>query len=207
MNPERLDLQELLGQGQSSVLFHQMVARINQEALFVYPTETIYGIGGIATDRVRERVLRAKKREGVNPLILIAGNREVFAGYNVIFNRHAEELAEAFWPGKLTLILPVAHTHETVGIRVSDHPFIAQLAGHVDLPLYSTSANISDTPYTNDPDTIYDLFAACMDFMVDAGVLPDAAPSTVVDVSQSAGYAIVREGAMGADAIRKILDR
>lgn len=207
MKPERLDLEEILLGDQSSESYVQMIEKIRQEALFVYPTETIYGIGGIASDRVREKIYKAKKRKPENPLILIAGNVTIFSENNVVLNKRAELLAEAFWPGNLTLILPVDDSSETVAVRVSDHPFLQRLAQDVRMPLFSTSANISGTKYVNDPETIYYLFSDSIDFMVDAGVLPTSSPSTVVDVSRTDTYTIVREGAVSSDAVRRILDK
>lgn len=207
MKPERLDLEEILLGDQSSEPYVQMVEKIRQEALFVYPTDTIYGIGGIVSDRVREKIYQAKKRKPGNPLILIAGNVTIFSENNVVLNKRAELLAEAFWPGNLTLILPVAGSSETVAVRVSDHPFLQRLAQDVRMPLFSTSANISGTKYVNDPETIYYLFSDSIDFMVDAGILPTSSPSTVVDVSRTYTYTIVREGAVSSDAVRTILDK
>jgi len=207
MKPERFDLEEILLSDQSSEPYVQMVEKIRQEAFFVYPTDTIYGIGGIASDRVREKIYQAKKRKPGNPLILIAGNVTIFSENNVVLNKRAELLAEAFWPGNLTLILPVAGSSETVAVRVSDHPFLQRLAQDVRVPLFSTSANISGTKYVNDPETIYYLFSDSIDFMVDAGVLPTSSPSTVVDVSRTDTYTIVREGVVSSDAVRTILDK
>ncbi len=206
MKPERLDLEEILLSDQSSEPYVRMVEKIRQEALFVYPTDTIYGIGGIASDRVREKIYQAKKRKPGNPLILIAGNVTIFSENNVVLNKRAELLAEAFWPGNLTLILSVAGSSKTVAARVSDHPFLQRLAQDVRMPLFSTSANISGTKYVNDPETIYYLFSDSIDFMVDAGVLPTSSPSTVVDVSRTDTYTIVREGVVSSDAVLKILD-
>lgn len=207
MKPERLSLHDILSGDISSVVFQRMIEHINQEALFVYPTETIYGIGGIATPVVKEKVYRAKKRKPDNPLILVAGCLSVFSQCNLIFNKNAEILAEKFWPGNLTLIVPVANTGEKVGIRVSDHPFLQRLVGHVTLPLYSTSANISGTEYVNNPEIIYTLFSDTIDIMIDDGVLPESLPSTVVDVSHTSDITIVREGTVRSDLINKVLDK
>lgn len=205
MKPERLCLKDIIDD--RSGVFRRVIAKIKRESLFVYPTETIYGIGGIATRVVKEKIFYAKIRKPENPLILIAGCLSAFSGFNFVFNKKADILAEAFWPGKLTLILPVADSKEKIGIRVSDHPFLKILANHVKQPLYSTSANISGTKYVNDPDIIYNLFSDKIDMMIDDGVLPESPPSTVVDVSCNDDVRIVRKGAVSADKIQTALEK
>jgi len=205
MKAERLKLEEIIAGGTQSDAFQRVVAKIQSGALIVYPTETIYGIGGIAVSSVRERLYKVKKRQDNNPLILIAGQVSVFSAYNVVFNKTAEKLAGSFWPGRLTLILPVAKTGQTIGIRVSDHPFIQMLAEHVALPLYSSSANMSGVEYVNDPDHICHVFSDTIDLMIDDGVLPQSLPSTVVAVSHDGEVRIVREGAISRELINETI--
>ena len=207
MKPDRLKLRDILDGSISPVLFERVIAQIKQGSLFVYPTETIYGIGGIATNDVKEKIYGAKRREPENPLILIGGCLSLFSNYNIVFNKNAEILAEAFWPGRLTLILPVADSKEKMSIRVSDHPFLQMMTEYVELPLYSTSANISGTEYVNDPDIIYDIFSDKIDMMIDDGVLPESSPSTVVDVSNNEDVIIVREGTISSDNIKEVVNK
>jgi L-threonylcarbamoyladenylate synthase len=205
--PERYLLHRLLQEGAGAAGCERLVRRINGGALFVYPTETIYGLGGIATDAVRRRIYETKKRKPDNPLILVAGTFHAFSSYDLVMNTNAKKLAETFWPGNLTLIMRAGQAGETTGIRVSAHPFLQLIAPAVPYPLFSTSANISGEPYVNDPDAIYDLFHGAIDFMIDQGVLPDAVPSTVVDVSSDTGVAVLREGIVKKEKILEILSR
>lgn len=205
MKPERLKLKDIIDGSIAPALFERMVARINQGSLFVYPTETIYGIGGIATGKVREKIFNAKRRKPENPMILIGGNLSLFSNFNLQFNRNAQILAEAFWPGKVTLVLSVSGSREKMSIRVSDHPFMQMLTEYITLPLYSTSANISDTEYCNDPDTIYSIFYNTIDMMIDDGKLHESLPSTVVDVSDHEGITVIREGVVSAENIMKAI--
>lgn len=207
MKPERLKLKDIIGGSISPVLFERAIAQIKQGSLFVYPTETIYGIGGIATNEVKEKIYDAKRKKPENPLILIGGCLSLFSGYNIVFNKNAEILAEAFWPGRLTLILSVADSKEKISIRVSDHPFLQMMTEYIELPLYSTSANISGTEYISDPDVIYNVFSDKIDMMIDDGVLPESIPSTVVDVSRNENIDIIREGTISTDKIKEVINR
>jgi L-threonylcarbamoyladenylate synthase len=178
---------------------------IGRGAVFVYPTETIYGIGGSsAVPGVKERIFRAKRRAPDNDLILIAPDRAFFSRIPLIVPPAAEALAAAFWPGRLTLVLPLRHEAASVAIRVARHPFIDAIFPFLEAPLYSTSANISGEAYTNDPARISAIFAGKIDFFIDAGSLPASPPSTVVKIGRDGTAELLREGAIPADRIEEI---
>jgi L-threonylcarbamoyladenylate synthase len=199
---ERISLASLAHSGKSAENLDKLVGRINQGAVFVYPTETIYGIGGRAdSEDVEKRIRSIKGRHKVSPLILIAADVKHFNSLGLRFTRSARLLAEKFWPGNLTLIVQSTRTRDGVGIRISDHPFITALYTRLDVPLFSTSANISDTPYANDPDAIFNTFRGKVDFMIDAGVLPESMPSTVARIAEDDTVEILREGVVPAERV------
>lgn len=78
---------------------------------------------------------------------------------------------------------------------------------YIELPLYSTSANISGTEYISDPDVIYNVFSDKIDMMIDDGALPESIPSTVVDVSRNENIDIIREGIVSTDKIKEVINR
>jgi L-threonylcarbamoyladenylate synthase len=120
----------------------------------------------------------------------------------------AQHLAAAFWPGNLTLVVPLGMKGtRTLGVRVSNHPFIRALSEYIDEPLYSTSANRSGEPYHGDPEHIAALFDGRIDFMIDAGILPPSAPSSVVAVDREGSVKILREGAIAWAEIEKVVGR
>jgi L-threonylcarbamoyladenylate synthase len=170
--------------------------------VFVYPTETIYGIGGRADSKaVEERIKAIKGRSKQFPFILIAADLGNFSSYDISFPAKARMLAKKFWPGNLTLILPWKSHKNGVGIRISDHPFVVALCKEISMPVFSTSANISNEPYENDPNEIFGIFDGKVDFLVDAGMLPDSKPSTIVRIRADDSFEIVREGAIGKETI------
>jgi L-threonylcarbamoyladenylate synthase len=205
MTPDRYYLDDLLSGDEGSEKLTSVIGKIKQEAVFVYPTDTIYGIGGIATPVVKRRIFLAKRRSLEHPLTLIAGDIGIFLALNLIFDKKAQVLADTFWPGDLTIILSTTGSDEKIGVRVSDHPFIQLMATHLQEPLFSTSANISGEKYINDPDTIYDLFFDDVDMMIDGGKLPVSLPSTVVDASGEK-IEIVRQGAVSSEKILSIVE-
>jgi L-threonylcarbamoyladenylate synthase len=207
MPAERILLSQLLTEGNGSAdLLDRFAWRIREGAIFIYPTETIYGIGGRADNQqIESRILEIKKRPPESPMILLAADRKAFEHLSPVFPRAAETLAQKFWPGSLTLVLPSPHVPQGIGIRVSPHPFMKLLHFLIDKPVFSTSANISGQPYTNDPDRIFQIFRNDVDFMIDDGILPVSAPSTVVRVTEENRVEIIREGAVSRYEIEKAL--
>lgn len=179
-----------------------MLKELGGGAVFVYPTETVYGIGGVCTiHSVKDRILHAKERDACLPMILIAPSRSFFSKLPLEFPPAAETLVGEFWPGVLTLVLPASAGGDDIAIRVSMHPCIEALFTHLEAPLYSTSANMSGKEYVNDPDVIFSFFSGSVDFMIDAGPLPPSLPSTVVKVGRDDAVAVLREGAIEAARI------
>ena len=127
-------------------------AVLRQGSLVAFPTETVYGLGGDArSDLAVARIFEAKGRPRFNPLIVhvpdVAAARE-FA----VFDARAEEVAARFWPGPLTLVLPlraaglsalVTAELPSVAIRVPAHPVAQALLRHFGGPLAAPSANPS----------------------------------------------------------------
>lgn len=199
--PKRISVDSFINQDASSSEFNNIINSIGEGALFIYPTETIYGIGGIAEEELEERIYKAKIRKPDNPMLLISSSLDHFKFLNLKIDDKAEELSEKFWPGNLTLILPHKDNENIkTGIRVSSHPFIKKLCDSLKRPIYSTSANISGDEYRNDPDYIFDIFKNDIDLMFDMGKLPESEPSTVVMVEKE-NVKVLREGVIKTEEI------
>jgi L-threonylcarbamoyladenylate synthase len=198
---ERIPCAPLLA-GQYGTSIADLARRIENGAVFIYPTETVYGIGG-RSDRldVERRIRSVKERRSSAPFILLAANRNRFEAAGLSFSGNAELLAGKFWPGNLTLVLASPAAPDGIAVRVSNHPFIAALDAVLQVPVFSTSANLSNSPYVNDPDTIFSVFCGRVDFMIDAGVLPESRPSTVVRVRADDSIEIVRQGILPVESI------
>ncbi len=121
--------------------------------LAAFPTETVYGLGADATnDLAVAQIYEAKGRPAFNPLIVHVADLEAARKY-AIFNDSAVKLAETFWPGALTLVLPrrpdcalsllVSAGLDSIAIRVPNHPVADDLLGTSGLPVAAPSANRS----------------------------------------------------------------
>ena len=201
---DRIPLATVLSADRAVLL--RVAGRIKNGEVFVYPTETIYGIGGRADSaEVEKRIRSLKGRSQQSPFILIAADLGNFASYEISFPPKARILAAKFWPGNLTLVLPRKNHECGAGIRISGHPFIAEICKEIDMPVFSTSANISEEPYHNDPDEIFRKFIGQVDFFIDAGRLPESKPSTIVKIKGDDSFEILRDGAICKDSILKTL--
>ncbi len=126
---------------------------LRQGLLVAFPTETVYGLGGDARDgEAVARIYEAKGRPSFNPLIAHVASVEAAQRF-VQWSDQAERLANAFWPGPLTLVLPLKPGHgvsslvtaglDTLAVRVPAHPTARALLAAVDGPVAAPSANPS----------------------------------------------------------------
>src|SRR5277367_3683789 len=118
--------------------------------LVAFPTETVYGLGANALDASAvAKIYEMKGRPATSPLIVHASSIEMVRTLVSEWPREAEELAQRWWPGPLTLVLPkAAHIPDivtaglpTVGVRVPSHPLALELIEAAGLPLAAPSAN------------------------------------------------------------------
>lgn len=123
---------------------------LRQGKLVVFPTETVYGIGANALDAAAvERIFRAKGRPAYNPVIVHIGNRTDVSRVVSDWPASAQILADKFWPGPLTLVLPkhseipavVTAGGPTVAVRMPAHPIALRLIQLAGVPLAAPSAN------------------------------------------------------------------
>lgn len=181
----------------------------------VFPTDTLYGLGCNALDaRAVGKVFDIKHRSYVKAVPLLVRDLS-WARELAYISPEQERLMARLWPGKITFVLPrrpivpaiTCGGGQTVGIRAPDDAFIQALLRQVGYPLAGTSANLSGNESLQDARTIAEVFAKTMpqpDLIIDAGIIADSEPSTVVDLSGRIPR-ILRQGAVRADKILALL--
>ena len=189
------------------------VKAIHAGGVIAMPTDTFYGLAAdpFRADSVA-KIFAVKGRSAERALPLIAADAEQVRDRIGALPPLAERLASRFWPGPLTLLLVAPSTLAEavsggtgkVGVRVPDHAVARALCAACKTPLTATSANISGTPPSSDPDEIWRTLGDRVDVLVDAGMTAGGAPSTVVDTT-GAMPVIVREGAISWTAIQACL--
>ncbi len=163
--------------------------------LVAFPTETVYGLGGVATsDLAVAAIFAAKGRPRFNPLIVHVANRTAAAGL-ALWDELADRLASRFWPGPLTLILPrapdcplsplVSAGGPTVGLRVPAHPVALALLEATGLPLAAPSANPAGAISPTTAEHVALGLGERVDLILDGGACRVGVESTVLDLSEA----------------------
>jgi L-threonylcarbamoyladenylate synthase len=182
--------------------------------LVAFPTETVYGLGGDATnDRAVAAIFAAKARPRFNPLIVHVpdlAHAEILA----VFNEPARRAAARFWPGPLTLVLPrqpaaglsllASAGLDTVAIRVPAHPMAQALLREADRPVAAPSANRSGGISATEPAHVADDLGGAVALILDDGPTPVGLESTVLDLT-GASPALLRPGAVTLEALADLL--
>ena len=123
---------------------------IRQGGLVAFPTETVYGLGANALDAAAvARIFEIKGRPATSPLIVHVASMEMARKLAVNWPVMAEELAQRYWPGPLTIVVPkspeipdiVTAGLPTVGVRMPDHPIALRLIEAAGVPIAAPSAN------------------------------------------------------------------
>ncbi|MEI7498104.1 MAG: L-threonylcarbamoyladenylate synthase [Candidatus Falkowbacteria bacterium] len=182
----------------------RVVQCLEQGGVIAYPTETVYGLGCDPTNLAAvERIYRIKNRAKDNAVLCLMPDLLTAEKY-VVFNRGARSLAQAHWPGALTLVLPLkiewftVFQAKTLGVRVSSHPLTSRLLRAFNQPLVSTSANLSGQAPALRPDEVIFYFNDKVeqpDLLLAGEILGQGLPSTVVDVTTEEPQ-VLRQGAI-----------
>ena len=181
------------------------------------PTDTLYGLAADALNpEALDRVYAAKGRPADMPLpVLVSGweqSRQV-AAVSSDDGLTARRLAEAYWPGPLTMVLPAApglpHRltagRDTVAVRMPDHPVPLALANALGRPITGTSANRSGEPDITDADELRRALAHWVDGIIVCGPEPVGAASTIVSVS-AGSVRLLREGVLPYERLLATLE-
>lgn len=191
----------------------EAVEAVSSGQLIVYPTETFFGIGGLA---LREEsvllVYQAKKRSPAEPLPVIIGHEDQLPLLAAQVPDALAGLLRALWPGPLTVIFPAGEGvpaallagGEKVAVRLTSHPAARELCLHCG-PLTASSANIAGQPPTVRADGISaELLPACAGVLAAAPSPRGGQPSTLIEMIEPGLLRIIRPGAVSPVALRQL---
>lgn len=189
----------------------EIARALENGAVAVFPTDTVYGIGtGAFCEASIARICALKDRPLSQPFQLLASSVEQAASVGV-FCAEAEKLARVCWPGGLTLIVPpnekgkpLARGFAGIGLRVPSCAFLTDILAEMKHPLASTSANVHGQPVLTDAQYIINTFSAKADIIIAGGVLKSTA-SSVVNFSVGKEPVLVREGTFSKAQLEEIL--
>ena len=188
------------------------IAALRAGELVVYPTETFYAIGADAFSPIAlRRLFQVKQREPGRPVGLIAADSAMAFSVAREIPNDARRLADAFWPGPLTLVLPARgeiapelRGVDGVGVRVSPNPVARALSAGVGRPITATSANLSGEAPASTLEQARAGLGEKVKVYLEGGKLTAPAPSSVVAINAS-GWKMVRVGAISEDQIAAAL--
>jgi L-threonylcarbamoyladenylate synthase len=168
------------------------------------PTDTVYGVAALANEEGVRRLIAAKERDAAKGIPLLIDALDQLTGVTSV-PPAAQRLAERFWPGPLTLVLPLSETRTapalltggrpTIGVRVPQHAVPRALARALG-PLAVSSANLSGEPAARTAREVINALGDRVALVVDGGPSPGGVPSTVVEVLDEGRPTVLREGAI-----------
>jgi L-threonylcarbamoyladenylate synthase len=182
----------------------EAVAALRGGELVVYPTETFYGIAADPfSARALERLFAIKERDPHKPIALIAADAKMAFEIAEEVPKIARQLALAFWPGPLTIVLPAREGLPSqllgpdggVGVRVSSHPIAHALSDELGRPVTATSANRSGQEPATTLQAARKSLGHQVKVFLEGGTLSASAPSTVV-ACEPHGFRVIRAGAI-----------
>jgi sua5/yciO/yrdC/ywlC family protein len=188
---------------------------LQQGEIVSFPTETVYGLGAIATSQEAVlKVFEAKGRPSDNPLIVHISDINQMTSTVEEVPEIALTLAKAFWPGPLTMILKtkpgiyapaLSAGLPTVSFRMPNHPLTLELITKVGIPLVGPSANLSTKPSPTKVEHVFEDMNSRIRGIVDGGSSTVGVESTVIDLTNEEGPVILRPGVITKEQIESVI--
>lgn len=194
--------------------YAQAIEYLLQGGVVAFPTETVYGLGAIATnEQAVAKIFAAKGRPSDNPLIVHVGTIEEIERYVTHIPPAAQKCMDAFWPGPLTLVLQakpntlannVTAGLSTVGLRMPDHPVALALLQQLGQPLAAPSANKSGKPSPTKAEHVVDDLNGIIPMVIDGGATGIGLESTVLDMTLTPPV-ILRPGGVTKEMLESVI--
>ncbi|HWL25709.1 MAG TPA: L-threonylcarbamoyladenylate synthase [Ureibacillus sp.] len=194
--------------------YSQAVDLLNKGEVVAFPTETVYGLGAVATNEdAVKKIFAAKGRPSDNPLIVHIGSIEEVSTYIEKVPEIAKKCMEKFWPGPLTIVMKakknvlapsVTAGLSTVGLRMPDHPVALTLLQTLKKPVAAPSANKSGKPSPTKAKHVEEDLQGQIPLILDGGTTGIGLESTVLDVTVTPP-AILRPGGITKEMLEEVI--
>jgi L-threonylcarbamoyladenylate synthase len=189
------------------------ISILKKGGVVAYPTDTVYGLGACMTDTAAvDRIFQVKGRPKGMALPVLLADKVQMESIVTSVPLSALRLADEFFPGALTIILPksdivpdiITGGGRTVAFRIPDHPVPLALIKGLGKPIVGTSANLSGQPSALTAGEVQAQIGDKIDMVIDGGRCPGGIESTVIDLSGKKPV-VRRQGAISIEKLRKIL--
>ena len=160
----------------------QTVKVLSSQGLVVLPSDSCYGLSGLAFDAsVVKKIAQFKSQPDSKPISVCLATARQLWDY-VEFDENIQDFIELYWPGPITLVLPLKDSNLWVGFRLPDHNLTRNLVERLGAPIFTTSANEHGKPEVYDVEQLsqQDLDLQKLDLILDGGTLDFNAPSAVL---------------------------
>lgn len=178
----------------------QALRTLETGGIIAYPTEAVYGLGCDPLNAAAVlRLCALKQRPLEKGLILIASRYRQLMPFIAELDKHTRRMVKSTWPGPVTWLLP-AHPdtpawlrgkHDTIAVRVTDHPIAAALCHAYRSPIVSTSANVSNHPPARNALQVRRIFADALDLILHGDTGGRRKPTEIRDIATGT---IIRSG-------------
>ena len=204
MEPTKSDLEKQI---------KKAISVLKNGGVVAYPTDTVYGLGACMTDITAvDRIFQVKGRPKGMALPVLLTDYSQIREIVVSIPPVAQQLADEFFPGALTIILPksdavpdiITGGGRTVAFRIPNHPVPLSLIKGLGKPIVGTSANLSGQPSTLTAAAVRLQIGDKIDMVIDGGRCPGGIESTVIDLSGDRPI-VRRKGAISLEKLSKIL--
>jgi L-threonylcarbamoyladenylate synthase len=195
----------------SPEMLSRVLEILNNGGLIALPTDTVYGLGAMAFDGPTVKsIYTVKGRSNEKAIPILIGDPADLEKVSAEVPTMAQTLAQHFWPGPLTLVVPknpyipdaVSRSH-SVGVRVPNHPVTREILNAAG-PLAVTSANLSGRKNPKNAQEVLEQLNGRIPLIVDAGEVGEGLASTVVNCL-GIEPVVLREGPISLDQIKKVL--
>ena len=188
---------------------------LKQGEVVAVPTETVYGLAGDCTNpETIKKIFMAKGRPADNPLIVHISNMEMLDGIVEEIPEDAKKLANAFWPGPLTIVMKkgtkvckeTCAGLNSVGVRMPSHPVARNIIELSNTPFAAPSANISGKPSPTNAEDVFEDMNGKIPLILDGGMCDAGVESTVISVLDNTPI-ILRPGMVTKEQIEQVLSK
>lgn len=201
---------KIIPSGELEENLEDIARRVRDGAIIVYPTDTVYGVGASLErpEQIR-RIFKIKGRTLRKPMALLVSRRELVEEYVTDVTGEAKRLMEEFWPGPMTLVLPVKNDSvpevvngggDSIGVRLPAHTDAIRILDACGGVLATTSANTSQDEDAITFGMARSYFEGKVEIMIDGGSSPIGIPSSVVSCTEDS-VSVLREGGIPEERI------
>ena len=189
----------------------EAITSLQHGGVIAFPTDTVYGIGAsLDHPAALKRIYDLKGRSPDKPLPILVARVEMLDQLSPDVDERLVELAEQFWPGALTIVLPAAKhlpaevkaPDNTIGVRLPNHSIPLTIAERAGGAIATTSANVSGEQAAHSAKEIQDAFGNAVDVILDGGFAPEQNSSTVIRV-ENGEIVVLREGVISAEDLNR----